>query len=180
MKRGSKHTEKARAYIAARTRAELAKRRAARRITASEVAHVVREGTISEKLRPYALQAAEEATFLAPAIGGLEASEQRQVLAEDIGRLGLVLRVLVAKFLQGEGDPELATKISTIVGQRRQSLVALGLERFEHDALNVGSYQAALAAQERAGRANASDPDPHIEDATEAGAAPEDASEEGA
>jgi hypothetical protein len=124
-----------------------------------EIVELQKSGAVSESLKPYAVLAQEEGLALVSAQGGLEnISEPRLVLIRDTVRLGIVLRALVAKFLQGEGDPEVASKIGTLVGARRASLQALGLERISRE-LDLQSYIAQRAAQDAAEAENAEQSD---------------------
>jgi hypothetical protein len=165
MKRGSRHTSATLAKLAAINRAATARRRARNLLAPSEVLEVERNGTITAKLRPFAQQAAQVPHDVAADLGGFDAcSAQVRVMLADLGRLDLVLRVLVARFLQGEGDPDLASKISTIVGTRRATLQALGLDRVERDALDLASYveQHYPTAPIDASATNGADPEPEV------------------
>ena len=119
--KGTHHSAADREKIARRTAAALARKRARERIAPSEVLELERHGTISRNLRPFAIQAAQESHDLAEALGGVDAiSEQRRVLIADCGRLGLVLRAMLARFLQGaDADPERSAR-----GSRRSSASA--------------------------------------------------------
>ena len=66
-----------------------------------------KRGTVSDTLKGCAALAQEEALGLVNALGGEERiSEQRMILVQDCVRLGLVLRAVMSRFLQGDGDPE--------------------------------------------------------------------------
>jgi len=133
-------------------------RRALWRVSPGELVELQKHGTVSESLKACAVLAQEEALALTDALGGADAlSEQRMVLIQDTARLGLVLRAVMARFLQGDGDPELASRVASITGARRASLQALGLDRVSKE-LDLQSYLAE-AAKDRADRPNSSDPD---------------------
>lgn len=119
-----------------------------------------KQGTVSEALKGCAALAQEEALALTGALGGIEnISEQRTILLRDSVRLGLLLRVLMSQFLQGVGDPDLATRIATITTARRTLLQTLGLERVANEVPDLHDYIRDLDAQKDAGAtiANASD-----------------------
>ena len=85
----------------------------------ADLVELQKRGEISERLKGYAVLAQEEALSLISALGGLESiSEQRLVLIQDAARLGLVLRAVLARFLQGDGEPELASRVATITSAR--------------------------------------------------------------
>lgn len=135
-----------------------ARRRQMAAVAPSELLELEKTGTVSPSLRPYAAQAIEEADQLAQALGGVEnLSPQRLVLIQDATRVGLVMRAMLARFLQGDGDPELASRIGTLVGARRTSLTALGLDRVSKEP-DLAGYIASKAAQDHPGAANGSAP----------------------
>ena len=89
----------------------------------------------SPALRVDARAAAVELEVLVAALGGPEnISPQREILAADASRLGLVARALMRLFAQSE-SPEVASRIATVLTARRATLAALGLDehRAEHD-----------------------------------------------
>jgi len=134
-------------------------RRALWRVSPGELVELQKRGDISESLKGYAVLAQEEALSLISALGGLEnISEQRLVLIQDAARLGLVLRAVLARFLQGDGEPELASRVATITSARRQNLQALGLERLEKE-LDLHSYLRERALENASDRENAAEPD---------------------
>jgi hypothetical protein len=117
-------------------------------------------------LKACAVLAQKEALGLVSALGGVDnISEQRLVLIQDVARLGLVLRAVMARFLQGDGDPELASRVASITSARRSSLVALGLERVAKE-LDLNTYQIQKAAENRAQATIDTDPDALPVDAT--------------
>ena len=138
-----------------------ARRREMSLVAPSELLELERAGTVSPSLKPYAAQAIEEADELARALGGVDdLSPQRLVLIQDAARVGLVLRAMVARFMQGEGDPELASKVSTMASTRRSLLTALGLER-EAKELDLAGYLAAKSAENRPHGTNGGGADQH-------------------
>ena len=135
-------------------------RRALWRVSPGELVALQKQGTVSESLKGCAALAQEEALALTAALGGVErVSEQRLILIQDTARLGLVLRAVIARFLQGAGDPELASRVASIAGARRASLQALGLERVAKDAPDLATYIAHRSAQDRPHDANGGEPD---------------------
>jgi hypothetical protein len=138
-----------------------ARRRELARVVPSELLELEKSGTVQPSLRPYAAQAIEEADALARALGGTDAiSEQRLVLLQDAARIGILIRALLARFLESGADGELATKIGTLVGTRRGLLASLGLERACKE-LSLHDYlaQKAEASEDRAQGTNGDDPD---------------------
>ena len=153
-------------------------RRALLRVSPGELVELQRTGVVSESLKPYAALAQEEALALENALGGEgEVSEQRLLLIQDIGRLGLMLRAVVARFLQGDGDPELASRVASLASARRASLALLGLDRVARE-LDLAAYLE-QAAENRSGATNGGESDESPADAmidapaaTEGGARP--------
>ena len=142
-------------------------RREMARVAPSELLELEKTGTVSPSLRPYAVQAIEEADGLAQALGGVEnVSPQRLALIQDATRVGLVMRAVLARFLQGDGDPELASKVATMASTRRALLSALGLERVQKE-LDLHTYIASKASEDAAQRGNSSDLGQGVTDADE-------------
>jgi hypothetical protein len=134
-------------------------RRALWRVSPGELVELQKHGNVSESLKACAALAQEEALGLVSALGGIEnISEQRMVLIQDTARLGLVLRAVVARFLQGDGDADLASKVGTLASARRASLQALGLERISKE-LDLTTYLAQKAAENRADGADGANGD---------------------
>jgi hypothetical protein len=77
------------------------------------------------------------------------------MLIEDIGTLGMIARATRAAYLQS-GDHELASRVGTLLGQRRSSLVALGLERIAREVPRLAEYVGAAA--DRVGGSNGAAP----------------------
>ena len=91
------------------------------------------EGLVTESLRPLVAVAEEEAVEIFEALGGADrVTPQKRIIIEDLCAVGIALRGTLALFLQSN-DPELASRIATLAGARRASLVALGLERLEKE-----------------------------------------------
>ena len=140
-------------------------RRALWAVSPGELVALQKQGTVSESLKACAALAQEEALGLVNALGGVEhVSEQRMVLIQDTVRLGLVLRAVMVRFLQGDGDPELASKVGTLASARRASLQALGLERVAKE-VDLPAYLERRASEEPTEATNGAAPDPSIEDA---------------
>ena len=68
----------------------------------------------------------------------------------------------MARFLQGDGDPELASRVASITGARRASLQALGLERASREIPDLRTYLEQREA--RASEPIGDDPDADIEE----------------
>ena len=136
-------------------------RRALWEVSPSEIREAQRGGVVSESLKRHAQDAQVEALSLTAALGGVERiSEQRLILIQDTARLGLVLRAVIARFLQGDGDPELASRVASIAGARRASLQALGLERAPQDVPSLDTYlRERDAAQDRREGTNVGEPE---------------------
>jgi hypothetical protein len=115
---------------------------------------LITSGTVAPSLRPLADIAATESVDLADALGGADQlSAQQRLIVEDLVSVGIVLRATLARFLQTDGgDPELAARVGTLVGQRRASVALLGLQRVARE-VEVGlSEERLLAAEQAAGR----------------------------
>src|SRR5262245_56429224 len=107
-----------RARIQRGTLRGLEMRRRKARVAPAELRELMRSGTVAPSMLPFVREAITEASRLTHALGGeAEISEQRAVLIQDIARAGLVLRAVIAAFLQQPvADPELASKIGTLTG----------------------------------------------------------------
>jgi hypothetical protein len=102
--------------------------RAQQRILPSDLRALRRRGgPVRRELRPLIEQAGRELEELLDAVGG-ETSPQRQILAQDVARIGLLVRALFMRFVQTE-DEDIASKMGTLVATRRAGLQALGLDR---------------------------------------------------
>jgi hypothetical protein len=98
------------------------------RINLPEVRRYRREGLISPSMLPLAKIAEDEVSAIFSALGGAECvSEQERALVEDFARVGVVLRAELSRYLAGERAA--GTRVGTLAGIRRASLVALGLGR---------------------------------------------------
>lgn len=163
-------SEEWRRRVSEGTRWALAKRRQLAQVAPSELAELERTGSVSDSLRPYAAQAIEEADAFAHGLGGIDAiSAQRLALIQDASRVGLVLRAVVARFLQGEGDPELASKVGSLASTRRSLLTALGLERLEKE-VDLTDYLERKATEDRSSETNAAASDSQVGDVGEVAA----------
>jgi hypothetical protein len=76
------------------------------------------------------------------ALGGDDrVSPQRRAIVEDAARVGVVLRCVLARFLQREEpDLEAAGKIGTLASARRAALAAVGLERVAREVPDLANY----------------------------------------
>jgi hypothetical protein len=119
-------------------------------VSPGELVALQKTGMLSESLKGYAVLAQEEALALVNALGGdSEVSTQRMLLIQDVARLGLVLRAVMGRFVQGDGDPELASRVASITSARRASLQALGLERISKE-IDLTEHLARRDAENRA------------------------------
>ena len=75
----------------------------------------------------------------------------------------------MGRFVQGDGDPELASRVATLAGARRASLQALGLSRVAKEVTLSDYLNQRDASEDRARDANASDPDRAPADTPDAG-----------
>jgi hypothetical protein len=138
---------KDRARISAGLSAYHARQRERALVRPRDLRRLVKTGTVSESLLPLLRIAEAEAVELSNALGEPGTiSPQKRMLVEDVVSLGILFRALLAAFLQGTGSPEDASRVSGIAGQRRSSLLALGLERFERDVPDLRTYTAQRAA----------------------------------
>lgn len=158
--RGTAHTLATREKIARRTAAALERKRRRECVTPGEIRHLERQGTIAASLRPYARQAADEADGIVQALGGPDlVSEQCMALIQDFARTGLLLRAVIASIGQGSTlDLDVVGKASTLIGQRRSTLQALGLGRRTRE-IDLASYLASKA-QAPTSVTNGADPEP--------------------
>jgi len=123
-------------------------------VAPSEVRDAEKAGVISESLKRHAIEAQAETLALVNALGGLDTlSEQRLILIQDAGRLGLIVRALTTQFLQGAGDPDLGTRIATITTARRTLLQTLGLDRVASEVPDLATYLRDKDAQKPEGDA---------------------------
>jgi hypothetical protein len=90
---------------------------------------------VSRPFGPIVDAAGIEAGELIEALGGPDlVSPQRKVIIEDVVRIGVALKALLALFVQAEvPDPEIASKLGTLAASRRAGLQACGLERHERE-----------------------------------------------
>lgn len=132
--------------------------RRAARITPSDLVALARVGSpVRAELRPLVDAAASELEELVAALGGQDhVSPQRLLLAQDVVRLGLLVRALMQRFAQS-GDADLASRLGTLLSTRRAGIVALGLERHARE-VSLKDYVAQRERETRdgAGGANGS------------------------
>ncbi len=123
-------------------------------------------GAISEAVKPFVSEMGRELGDLLADKGDGATAGERLVL-EDVARLGLLLRATFAAYLKAP-DVELAKTVSTLAGQRRASLAAVGLERRARE-VTVAAVVAEIeaAAQDAPSGANGAAPDAEVEDAHE-------------
>jgi hypothetical protein len=108
---------------------------------------------VTEQLRPFLAEATAECADVLEALGGVDrVSPQQRILAEDLARLGVAIRGTLAAYLKSE-DPDLASRLGTLTGARRASLVVLGLERLEHEVPSLEAYLRAKARENRSDEA---------------------------
>src|SRR5688572_27403048 len=122
--RGAKHTAAARARIASGTRYGLGKRAQLARIAPGELLELLRTGTVSKRLRPFVADATGEGVAIVRDLGGADRlSAQQLALVQDLTRLGVLARALVASVGQSDAiDPESVSKITSIISARRALL----------------------------------------------------------
>ena len=98
--------------------------------------------------RPCVLDALQELHDLIDHLGGEQrATVVEMALARSAARLLIPEQALAIQFAQ-TGDAELASRLATVIGQRRALLLSLGVERRAHD---VGSLESFWALREAAG-----------------------------
>ena len=56
-----------------------------------------------------------------------------RTIAENASRLSLFIHAMTASWLAGDTDPELATRVGSLIDKLRQSLVTLGLGQVARD-----------------------------------------------
>jgi hypothetical protein len=116
-------------------REQLARRRSLALIFRGELERLIKSGTIAPGFETLPHVAASEASDLKDALGGADAlSPQQALVIGDLVSVGIVLRAMLAAFLQKPGgDPDLASRIGTLVSTRRSSVALLGLARVALD-----------------------------------------------
>ncbi len=156
MLKGTHHDAESKAKLsrAGKRRAERERRLA--KVAPAAIRALERGGSIAPSLRPLARRATEALDAWLEALGGADSvSPQRRSIAEHASLISLLISALAARVLQGDDDPELATRIGTLVGVHRAQLVALGLDRVARDATTLSDY---LARQNATSEAIGSDP----------------------
>lgn len=107
-----------------------AQRREMARVAPADLQMLRRSGTVPQTLKPLLTAAQVEALELVTALGGEdEVTPQKRQLIDDYARLGLVMRGELSRYVQGDHDA--GGRVSTLAGQRRSTLMLLGLDRFE-------------------------------------------------
>jgi len=96
-------------------------------VSIADVRRLRYHGLVADSLKPLATEMGRELGDLLADKGDAVTAAERLIL-EDVARVGLLLRSLFAVYLETQ-DPEIASKVSSLAGQRRASLVAVGLER---------------------------------------------------
>ena len=105
-----------------------ARKRETLRINLPEIRHYRKEGLVSPSMLPLVKIAEDELRAIIQAMGGPECiTEQERALAEDFARMGVVLRGELARYIGGE--PKAGQLVGALASHRRNSPVALGLER---------------------------------------------------
>jgi hypothetical protein len=135
--RGQRLSEAQRERVREGTRrgriSQLARKRVLALVAKGDVERLIESQTVVESLRPFADIYAAEILELVEARGGVsQLSPQERMLIEDTATLGLIARALRAVFLQ-TSDHEIASKVGTLLGQRRVALTTLGLQRVALD-----------------------------------------------
>jgi len=148
------------ARVGAGVRRHFEVRRERARIMPCDLIALARPGSaVRRELRPLLDAGEAELTALVGAIGAERASPQRLLVAQDVARLGVLVRALMLRFGQ-DGDGETASKIGTLIGVRRAGLLALGLDEQRHE-VSLHEYLAQRAAE--AAPANGSaQPEPEV------------------
>ena len=117
----------------------LDRRRESKRARPRDLDRLTAQGLVAESLRPIVAVAVQEAVEITQALGGADrVTPQQRILIEDLCSTGIALRGTLALYLQ-KPDPELGSRISTMVGARRANLALLGLERFQRE-LSLDEY----------------------------------------
>lgn len=149
MREGTHHAPSSIAKLREAGRREQARRKRLAKVAPAEVRALERGKAIaSPTLRLCAQRATEELAAWLDSLGGPDhVSPQRRSIAENASRISLLIHALVAQWLSGDADPELASRIGTLVGVHRASLVALGLDRVEHEVGDLRTYLATRSNQ---------------------------------
>lgn len=115
---------------------------------------MLEQGDPPEALSPLLAAAEAEHGRLLGAVGGPEASSQRNMVVADVVSLRLMARALMIRFWQ-TGDPDLASRAGTLFAAARSGLALLGLDerREEIDLRQYVEAKTREAAQGAAGAA---------------------------
>ncbi len=122
-------TEERRRRISEGTLVGLEKRKRRSRVRPRDYDLLRRDGEVSEAIKPLLPIAEAEALDLAESMGGLDGlSAQEGLIIKDTARLGLLVTAMFSLFATSP-SPDIATRLGTLLGQRRNHLVSLGLGR---------------------------------------------------
>ncbi len=164
MRKDQPHKLETRARLSVLGKADRARRADIARIAPWELTEAIRRGTVPEHRRAYLSAAAELGLALVNDLGGLDQlSAARLALVKGVERCELPIAMLVVRLAQSDTiDGDLVSKLTSLLNAQRANLLALGLDRVEHDAMTLTQY---VAAQDRASRANGSTADSQPADA---------------
>ena len=113
-------------------------RRERTRVSLGDIRLWRRSSLVTPSILPLTHDAEDECKAVIEALGGLDnVSEMERALVEDFARVGVVLRAELARFVNG--DRGAGKIVGTMASIRRQSLVALGLQRRAKE-LNLETY----------------------------------------
>jgi hypothetical protein len=139
-------------------------RNSLKRICPSDLADLGGGWRVSERMQPFAAAGTADTVEIVEAKGGFDHITPLQlIIAQDVGRAGAVLRACVTAFLAKDTpDLELASRIASLIGTRRQGLQALGLSPDrEIDSVRF-EYARAIEAQRARDRDKAAQPDARV------------------
>lgn len=107
-----------------------------------------KSGVVSPDVRDAVTGAEIEAETVLAALGGIDnVSPQRMLLVRDLARAGVIARVVFGRLLrEGVLENDAIGKITSIFRSRTSTMIALGLDRAQRDALDLKTYLASRAA----------------------------------
>lgn len=131
IRKGQKLSLEHRERISRGVRRAHERKRQGAKLRPRDLERLEKEGVVVPALAPIVAIGKAEGRELMLALGGEDqVSPQKRILVEDLVACGIGLRGVLQLFVQSH-DPELASRIASLAGARRQILSLLGLDRFE-------------------------------------------------
>lgn len=139
------HSAETRERIGRGQRRAVERKRQAARLGPRDLVHWRRHGVVAPALRPLVDEAGIECHELLAALG--DPSPMRRQIIEDVCRLGVALRALLAVFVKSETpDREIAATLGSLASARTRALAACGLDVKRRE-VDLATYLAAREAE---------------------------------